>query len=196
MTGSPKDERLLIGRVVDKDPSAYRILLKRYNHYAFSIAMKIVKNREDAEEIVQDSFIKAFKAIRNYNGKGKFSTWLFKIVYNTALTKIRNKRIIMDSLEEFPNSDFDFEIPDDYPGSFEKLVQVDQAAILNRALSNLSEAENLSITLYYTCGNSISDIQLITGWNASTIKIRLFRARQKIYDDLSMYLKNEVNDLL
>ena len=180
---------------MNKDPSAYRILLTNYNRYAYSIAFKIVRNREDAEEVVQDSFVKAFKAIRNYTGTGKFSTWFYRIVFNTALTKIRNKRVIMDSLEELPHSNFDLEIPNNYPDSFEKLVRRDQADILNRALSILSEAENLSITLYYICENTISEIETITGWNSSTIKIRLFRARQKLYAELSKYLKEEIKDI-
>jgi RNA polymerase sigma factor (sigma-70 family) len=185
-----------IERAIERDPEAYRFLLKKYNAYAFSIAVKIVKNREDAEEVVQDSFCKAFKAIRNFSRSGKFSTWLYKIVYNTALTRIRNKKVIMDSLEEFPESNRDFDIPDNYVGSFEKLVLADQVALLKKALTVLTESENLAITLYYTCGNSIMEIETITGWKQSTIKIRLFRARQKLYTELSKQLHEEINELL
>jgi len=196
MTESNLTEQLIIERAIGKDPAAYRFLLNKYKNYAFSIAVKIVRNKEDAEEIVQDSFVKAFKAIRNYNGSGKFSTWLYKIVYNTSLTKIRNKKVIMDTIEEFPDPDFDFDISDNYAGSFEKLVRADQAALLSKALIVLSESENLVITLYYTCENTIAEIQSITGWNPSTIKIRLFRARQKLYTELSKLLNKEINELL
>jgi RNA polymerase sigma-70 factor (ECF subfamily) len=185
-----------IERAIERDPEAYRFLLNKYKTYAFSIAVKIVKNREDAEEVVQDSFCKAFKAIRNFSRSGKFSTWLYKIVYNTSLTRIRNKKVIMDSLEEFPDSNRGFDIPDNYVDSFEKLVQADQVALLKKSLTVLTESENLAITLYYTCENTIVEIESITGWNPSTIKIRLFRARQKLYTELSKQLNEEINELL
>ncbi len=189
-------EDMAIERAIERDPRAFRYLLNKYKTFAFSIAIKITKNKEDAEEVVQDSFCKAFKAIRNFNRSGKFSTWLYKIVYNTALTRIRNKKIVMDSLEAYPDSNRDFDIPDNYVGSFEKLVQADQVALLKRALKVLTESENLAVTLYYACENTIAEIETITGWNPSTIKIRLFRARQKLYIELSKQLNIEINELL
>lgn len=196
MTESNSTEQLIIQKAIRGDPAAYRFLLNKYKTYSFSIAVKIVKNREDAEEVVQDSFVRAFKALRNFNGSAKFSTWLYKIVYNTALTRIRNKKAIMDTLEKSPDSNFDFDIPDNYTGAFEKLVQADQAAILRKALVVLTESENLAIVLYYTCENTILEIESITGWNPSTIKIRLFRARQKLYAALSKLLNEEIHELL
>ena len=196
MSETKLTEDQAIQRAIERDPESYRFLLKKYNAYAFSIAVKILKNREDAEEVVQDSFCKAFKALKNFNRAGKFSTWFYKIVYNTALTRIRNKKVLMDSLEEFPESNRDFDIPDNYISSFEKLVHADQAAHLKKALTVLTESENLAITLYYTCENTIVEIEAITGWNPSTIKIRLFRARQKLYTELSKQLNEEITELL
>lgn len=196
MTEAKLTEAKAIERAIEQDPEAYRFLLKKYNTYAFSIAVRIVKNREDAEEVVQDSFCKAFKAIRNFSRAGKFSTWLYKIVYNTALTKVRNKKVIMDSIEEFPDSNRNFDIPDNYVNAFDKLVQTDQAALLKKALTVLTESENLAITLYYMCENTIAEIETITGWNPSTIKTRLFRARQSLYTELSKQLNTEINELL
>ncbi len=196
MTENKLTEDKAIERAIERDHEAYKFLLNKYKTYAFSIAVKIIKNREDAEEVVQDSFCKAFKAIRNFNRSGKFSTWLYKIVYNTALTRIRNKKLIMDTLEEFPDLNRGFDIPDNYVGSFEKLVQADQVAFLKKALTVLTESESLAITLYYTCENTIVEIETITGWNPSTIKIRLFRARQKLYTELSKQLNEEINEFL
>ena len=85
-------EELAIDRAIIGDESALRYLLEKHKAFAFTIAIRIVKNREDAEEIVQDSFVKAFKALRSFKQSGKFSTWLYKIVYNTALTSIRRSR--------------------------------------------------------------------------------------------------------
>src|SRR4028119_1284358 len=100
MSDTNVDEHIMAERAARKDPLAYRFFLTKYNTYAFSIAVKILKNREDAEEVVQDSFVKAFKAIRSLNSSAKFSTWFYKIVYNTSLTRIRNKKVLLDSIEE------------------------------------------------------------------------------------------------
>jgi RNA polymerase sigma-70 factor (ECF subfamily) len=102
----------------------------------------------------------------------------------------------MDSIEEFPDSNRGFDIPDNYAGSFEKLVHADQVALLKKAIMVLTESESLAITLYYTCENSVAEIETITGWNPSTIKIRLFRARQRLYTELSKQLKKEITEIL
>jgi RNA polymerase sigma-70 factor (ECF subfamily) len=185
----------VIDRAIRGDPSAYRLLLCKYKTFAFTIALKIVKNREDAEEVVQDSFCKAFKSLRGFNRSGKFSTWFYRIVFNTSLTKIRNKRLLMDSLQQFPEPKYEFDIPDNYLDGFGRLVQQDRSVMLSKALAILDESENLMITLYYNCENTIAEIETITGWNPSTIKTRLFRARHKLYTELSKMVSNP-NELL
>lgn len=191
-----EDERLLIANAIKQDATACRQLLEKYSRYAFSIAIKIVKNREDAEEVVQDSFVKAFRALRNFNGEGKFSTWLYKIVFNTALTRIRNKSVVMDTLEVFPDTDKDIGMDNSHTSSFGQLVKADQARLLTQAMTCLSESEGLAITLYYICENTIGEIEEITRWNHSTIKTRLFRAREKLYEELTRLLDNEINELI
>jgi len=143
---------------------------------------------------VQDSFLKAFKALRNFKGEGKFSTWFYRIVYNTSLTRIRNKKVLMSSLEAFPDQDYEFDIPDNYEDTFKKLVHCERVSLLGQALEQLNETDNLMITLYYTCDNSISEIESITGWSPSNIKTILFRARQKLYIELSKILKKEIKE--
>ena len=195
MSETNVDEHIMIERAIRKDPLAYRFFVTKYNTYAFSIAVKIVKNSEDAEEVVQDSFIRAFKALRSLNRSAKFSTWLYKIVYNTSLTRIRNKKNLIESSDEVWNETSDLQVPGNM-GAFERLVEADQTKLLNQALLALNESENLVIELYYRCENSIAEIETITRWNPSTIKIRLFRARQKFYVELSKILSNEINELL
>lgn len=172
----------------------YRYLLEKYKTYAFSIAIGIVRNEENAEEVVQDSFIRVFKHIAKFNKSGKFSTWLYRIVYNTSLTSLRGKRRIdIRSLNDPEN--YELDIPDNYANGFDDLVKNDKVTFINRAIGNLSEAENLVITLYYTNECSIIEISQITGWNLSTIKTRLYRGRQNLYVELSKLLGNETKDM-
>lgn len=186
-------EETIIKRALVGEEQAYRLLLEKYKSFAFMIAYRIVKNEEDAEEVVQDSFVKAFKNIDRFKKSGKFSTWLYRIVYNTSLTSIRGHKFKTDSLDEPEN--YELEIPDSYENGFEKLIKKDKIAFVNKAIDTLSKAENIAVTLYYTNECSIIEIQEITGWNSATIKTRLYRGRQNLYKELSLLLKSEMNDL-
>lgn len=193
MDGSNYSEDTAIERAIIGDENGYRYLLEKYKGFAFTIALRIVKNEEDAEEIVQDAFIKAFKNLRRFKKVGKFSTWVYRIVYTTSLTSLRGRRLKMDSLDEPEN--FELILPDTYANGFEKLIKKDKIEFVNRAISKLSELENIVVTLYYTNECSIIEIGKITGWNTSTIKTRLYRARQNLYRELSYLLKSEIDDI-
>jgi RNA polymerase sigma-70 factor (ECF subfamily) len=187
-------EETAIERAIVGDGEGYRYLLEKYQTYAFSIAIGILRNEENAEEAVQDAFIRVFNNIAKFKKKGKFSTWLYRIVYNTCLTKLRGKRKMdVGSLDEPEN--YGLDIPDNYANGFDNLVRDDKIAFVNKAIASLSESENLVVTLYYTNDCSIMEIAQITGWNSATIKTRLYRARQNLYMELSRLLGNETNGM-
>lgn len=194
MSKSNYSEETAIERAIVGKEDGYRYLLKKYKTYAFMIAVGIVRNEESAEEVVQDAFIRVFRHIAKFNKSGKFSTWLYRIVYNTSLTSLRGKRRIdLRSFDEREN--YEFEIPDNYANGFDDLVREDKITFVNKAIANLSEAENIVVTLYYTNECSIIEIGQITGWNTSTIKTRLHRARQNLYIELSNLLGNETDEI-
>jgi RNA polymerase sigma-70 factor (ECF subfamily) len=194
MDKSNYSEEDAIESAIVGNENGYRYLLEKYQKYAFSIAIGIVRNEENAEEVVQDAFIRVFKHIAKFNKSGKFSTWLYRIVYNTSLTSLRGKRgIDIRSLNEPEN--YELNIPDNYSDGFDNLVKSDKVTFVNKAIANLSEVENLVVTLYYTNECSIIEISQITGWNTSTIKTRLYRARQNLYVELSKLLGNETKDI-
>ncbi len=187
-------EETAIARSIAGHEDGYRYLLEKYKTYAFTIAIGIAKNEENAEEIVQDAFIRVFKNIAKFKKGGKFSTWLYRIVYNTSLTRLKGRRSIdTRSLNEPEN--YELDIPDNYANGFDNLVSSDKIAFVNKAIENLSEYENLVVTLYYANECSIIEIAQITGWNTSTIKTRLYRARQNLYVELSRLLGNETKDI-
>jgi len=194
MDKSNYSEETAIDRAMVGKEDGYRYLLKKYQNYAFTIAIGIVRNEEIAEEVVQDAFIRVFKHIAKFNRSGKFSTWLYRIVYNTALSSLRGKRRIdLSSLDELEN--YELDIPDNYSNGFYDLVKKDKVTFVKKAIAGLSEAENLVVTLYYMNECSIIEIGQITGWNLSTIKTRLYRARQNLYLELSKLLGNETNEM-
>jgi len=194
MDKSNYSEETAIERAIVGNADGYRYLLEKYQTYAFTIAIGIVRNEENAEEVVQDTFMRVFKNIAKFKKAGKFSTWLYRIVYNTSMTSLRGeRRIDIRSLNEPEN--YELDIPDNYSNGFDDLVQSDKITFVNKAIASLSESENLVVTLYYTNECSINEIAQITGWNTSTIKTRLYRARQNLYVELSKSLGNETNDI-
>lgn len=187
-------EIIAIEKAIVGNEDGYRYLLEKYQTYAFKIAFSIVRNQENAEEVVQDSFIRVFKNIAKFKKTGKFSTWLYRIVYNTSLTSLRRKRRIQArSLSEPEN--YELDIPDNYTNGFDDLVRDDKITFVNKAIARLSESENVVVTLYYINECSIIEIAQITGWNKATIKTRLYRARQNLYVELSKLLSKETNEM-
>src|SRR5210317_1931241 len=87
------NDQQLIDRIINGDHSAFTILVDRYKDLVFSLALKMLKNREEAEEVSQDTFIKVFKSLDKFKGDSKFSTWIYKVAYNTCLDRLKkNKR--------------------------------------------------------------------------------------------------------
>lgn len=172
----------LINRVLKGEVSAYAMLVDRYKDMAFTVAYRIAGNREDAEEIAQDAFLKAYRNLKKFRGKAKFTTWLYRIVYNTAVSVKRLKKIPATSLEEAKHPGLAIQEDSE---TDEWIQTTERAAVLEKALNSLNEAERTIITLYYLNGSSIEDIHTITGLSAANVKVRLFRARKKMQVVLS-----------
>src|SRR5882672_3320260 len=90
----------IIGKVLSGDQQAYALLVNRYQSYVFTLALRFTKNREDAEEVSQDIFIKAYRALADFRSASKFSTWLYTIVNNTCITFLRKRKLETHSLDK------------------------------------------------------------------------------------------------
>ncbi|HAH23430.1 MAG TPA: hypothetical protein DCL77_06700 [Prolixibacteraceae bacterium] len=175
------------------DVSAFSFLVERYQSMVYSLALKLVKNAEDAEEMAQDTFIKAFQKLNLYEGKSKFSTWLYSITYNGCISELRKRRIQFSSLEDQRFSDHDEMKMYDY---FSETKKEDQEKYLTLALSKLPEDDQVLVTLYYYENQSMDDISTITGLTVSNIKVKIHRARKKMYEILHEMLHEEIYTLL
>lgn len=183
----------IIANVKNGKSDAFRLLVEEYQHLAFTIAYNIVKNRQDAEEVTQDSFVKVFNKISQFKEESKFSSWLFKIVYNTALSKIRKKQLDTFSLE---HDDYSIEYGVDSHNGWNQMVLDDQKKYIHRALDRLSEKDKIVLTLFYLADENLAEIGKITNEKQGTVKARLHRARSKVYDQLNVLLKNELKELV
>jgi RNA polymerase sigma factor (sigma-70 family) len=180
-----QEEHVYIRRVCEGDASAYAVLVDKYKVLAYSIALKVLGNEEEAQDVAQEGFIKAYQQLHQFEGKAKFSTWLYTIVYRTAIAKRRESRVRTFSITDHLRENFsnDHTTP--------QLVQMqsdDVQKMVRQAIENLPESEGLLVMLYYIHENSIREIQQITGLSGANIKIRLFRARKKLERELRFLL--------
>lgn len=167
-------------------------LVNAYRDMAYTIAVRIVGNHEDAEEVVQDSFLKAFKYLEQFKRASKFSTWLYRIIYNTALTKIGNKNNVTFELED--DNEYTEYVSDE--GSvLKRLTNSDRKKYLDMAIEKLKKEDQLIITLHYIADKSIAEITEIMDMKSSAIKMRLLRSRKQMYWELKKLLKSEIKEL-
>ncbi len=188
----PKDQ-IYIDKVLQGDPESFSNLVEQYKDMAYTVAIKIVRNAEDAEEVAQDSFVKAFQQLKTFQGKSKFSTWLYTIVYRTAISKTRKKKVETTNIDEY--------VIDNYStgGSFsqiEELKKEEQQKYIKAAIDKLPELDALLVTLFYVNDNSLDEIEKITGYSKTNVKVRLFRARKKLYKSLELFLDKELKTIL
>jgi|EndMetStandDraft_4_1072995.scaffolds.fasta_scaffold05150_4 RNA polymerase sigma-70 factor (ECF subfamily) len=184
----------LIEQTLAGNQSAYADLVKRHQRFVFTLALRFSKNREDAEEIAQDCFIKAYRALTSYGGQSKFSTWLYTIVYNTAMTFLRKKRIATDSIDD----EATFIQVENHESAYDtdNVENKSRSFYLNQAIAQLLPDDATIITLFYKGEQSLEEIAQTLGMEANTVKVKLFRARQRLKDKLERNLKHEVKELI
>jgi RNA polymerase sigma factor (sigma-70 family) len=172
---------------------AFSSLVEKYQKMVYTLALKLLKRPEDAEELAQDTFIKAFQKLDTYEGKSKFSTWLYSITYNACISELRKRKIDFKSLDDQRITDQDEMRMHDY---YSENKKEDQEKYLNLALSKLPEDDQVLVTLYYYEDQSMDEISEITGLTVSNIKVKIHRARKKMYSLLHEMLNEEIYTLL
>lgn len=183
----------LISRVLNGDQQAYAGLVSRYQNYVFTLALRFTKNREDAEEVSQDIFIKAYRALADFRGASKFSTWLYTIVNTTCITFLRKKRLEVHSLD----NEKVFEVADNQDSGMRanQVEQKSRTAMVNQAIGMLNPDDAEVITLFYKGEQTLEEIARILGIEANTAKVRLHRARTRLKEKMETHFAEEVKDL-
>ena len=165
------DERKWIERILAGDTQSFSCLVAKYEKMAYTIALRILENREEAEEAVQDAFVKMYRALSDFHFDSKFSTWFYRIVYRTALTALRQQRMFV-SYEEAGPVDLS---NDEVESATALLEREDRKEMIARTLKKLPADEALLLTLYYLEECSVEEICQITELSASNVKVKLFR---------------------
>ncbi len=182
-------DKYYIEQVLGGKINAFTYLVDRHKDKAYNLAFRICGNPEEAEEVAQDAFLKAFRSLKSFRMKSSFATWLYRIVYNTAISLVRTRRKGVLSLEEFPADAVDFL---GINKNEDEAVEDFRNSLVNFALQKINDEERGLITLYYYNDLDTGEISKITGINKSNIKVKLFRARQKMAEIIRKVEKKHV----
>lgn len=184
----------LIEQTLAGNQFAYADLVKRHQRFVFALAMRFAKGREDAEEIAQDCFVKAYRSLASFQGQSKFTTWLYSIVYTTAMTFLRKKRVDTDSIDD----EGTFVQVESHESAYDtnNVENKSRSYYLNQAIEQLLPDDATIITLFYKGEQSLEEIAQTMGIETNTVKVKLFRARQRLKEKLERNLKHEVKELI
>ena len=183
----------LVGKTLQGDMKAFGVLVDRYKHMVFTLACRLLRNKEDAEEVAQDTFVKAFKALDTYAGDAKFSTWLYKIAYNHSLDRLKKKKRTIDTVSIDLSKPVGLEVMNKV---LIELEQQDRSRLVKAAIDRLSEEDAAIITLFYFEDLSLREISEIVPLSLQTIKVRLYRGRKQLASLLNTSLLKRKNDVL
>lgn len=190
-TGQPDKE--IISRILKGDQSAFAILVEKYQNYVFTLVLRFTENREDAEEIAQDVFVKAYRSLADFRGDSKFSTWLFTITRTTCISFLRKKKLDTQSLDnertglqvENRESAFNADI----------VEQKSRHIMLNQAITMLSVDDAQVLNLFYKAEQTLEEIGKIMRLDPNTVKVKLHRARQRLKEKMEKHFAHEVREI-
>jgi RNA polymerase sigma factor (sigma-70 family) len=192
MQTGPTDTEI-ISRVLKGDQQIYAQLVDRYRNYIFTLVLRMVENREDAEEISQDIFVKAYRSLADFRGESKFSTWLYIIVQRTCITFLRKKKLQTVSIE---NEKTGIQVENQQSAFSANLVeQKSKHLMVNEAIGMLSADDAQIITLFYKAEQSLEEMGTILGMEPNTVKVKLHRARQRLKEKMEKHFSYEVREL-
>jgi RNA polymerase sigma-70 factor (ECF subfamily) len=186
-------EDVLVDRARGGDLGAYDDLVRRYQERIYATIYHMTSNHEDANDLAQDTFIKAYSALRSFKGGSSFYTWVYRIAVNKTINflKLRKNRphMSLDDLDFNAEHDPDLValVSEKTPRREVNLIELQEK--LNEAMQKLSESHRLAVTLHDIQGLSHEEIAKIMGCNIGTVRSRLFYARQQLQAYLSDYLK-------
>ena len=171
-------EKVYVEKVLSGNTSAFAYFVNNYQGMAINIAYRICENMQDAEDVVQESFVKAYKNLHTFRLESKFSTWFYRIVFNTAVTFTKTKMWVIDDEVETVAVDLSSALD-----TAHQIEKNETSAIVSHVLSKMPKAYGLTLSLFYLEDNSVKEIAEITGLNDSNVKVILFRAR-KMFKEL------------
>jgi RNA polymerase sigma-70 factor (ECF subfamily) len=177
-----EDDETIVARVVAGQKDRFRHLVKRHEKAVYGMGMSFLHNREDAADFTQEVFLKAYRNLSGFEGRARFSTWLYKIAYNTAVNNVTRKKEFMSLAGEEQAVDGD-------TPERGLLRSAAREAVLN-AVKDLPERYRICVDLFFFYDRSYQEIEMITEFPVNTIKSHVFRAKKLLRDKLEDYWRD------
>jgi RNA polymerase sigma-70 factor (ECF subfamily) len=173
---SSGDDHFIINQIVSGRKELFRILIQRYEQAVYGMGVSFFRNSEDAADFVQEVFLKSFRSLGRFQGRSRFSTWLYRIAYNTAVNNIRRKKdyrsLAGEDETDFIGENADGETPE------RLLLRAVVAESVREAMKDLPERYRICVDLFFFYERSYQEIEVITGYPVNTIKSHVFRAKK------------------
>jgi len=173
--GLLEEETLLVEQILSGEKDLFRVLIRQYQRKVHAMGMSFFHNREDAADFTQDVFLRSYRNLASFRGQARFSTWLYRVAYNTAVNSI-NRRREYQSLSEEPLTE---------DGPEQQWLRLTAARAVRSAVAELPEKYRVCVDLYFFYDCSIKEIERITGFPENTVKSHVFRAKKILREKLN-----------
>lgn len=172
---SQHDDNEMVAKSLSGDERSFAVLVGRYQHMVFTLVYSMLRNKEEADEVAQDAFVKAYLSLKQFRGESKFSSWLYRIAYRACLDYIRkNAKHRTDSIDDKSIK----YVSDKGAGAYGEIEQKEHT--VRMCIENLPAEESAFVKMFYYDKLSLSDIGNITGISENNAKVKLFRIRNKL----------------
>lgn len=182
-------DQVYIEAILNGETHAFSFLVDRYKDLVFSLALGMLKHKEEAEEVAQDTFVKVYKSLRKFKGDSKFSTWIYRVAYNTCLDRIKKNKRQQATVEINEYTEHQIRSID---SALDHLETKERVAAIQECLSKLPSKDSFILTLFYFEALSLEEIAEIVGLKANHVKVKLFRSRKKLATILIQNLDHEI----
>ena len=167
------DDQYYIKQIIEGDTNAFTVLVNRYKDLVFTLTLRMLKNREEAEEVAQDTFIKVYKSLNRFKGDSKFSTWIYKIAYNTSLDRLKKNK---NKLNNVVINEFTAHEVKTIDNALGKLENEEKKQAIKKCLDMLPSDDAFLLTLYYYEELTLEEISKTIGLTPNNVKVKLFRS--------------------
>lgn len=183
----------IIKRILQGEQAIFATLVERYQQYVFTLVLRFTDSREDAEEISQDVFVKAYRSLADFRGESKFSTWLYTVVRTSCITFLRKKKLATTSID---NERTALQLENRESGFKADTIETkSRHAMVNEAIQLLSPDDSQLLTLFYKGEQTLEEIGRIMALDPNTVKVKLHRARNRLKEKMEKHFSHEVRDL-
>lgn len=186
---STKNDQFYIDQILNGDAKAFAVLVDRYKNLVFTMTLRMLKNREEAEEAAQDTFVKIFKSLKNFKGDAKFSTYIYRVAYNDCLDRIKKNQKYRN---EVPVDEFTEHQVKTIDNALNAMTEAEHKQSIKDCIALLPEMDGFLLTLYYFEELSLVEIAGIVNFEPNNIKVKLFRSRKKLMTIFRERLEPEI----